>query len=152
MQTLTTLQAVALIVAMLSSSSTLAADKFYKWKDSSGIIQISDRPPPSGTPFEEGAINSSGNFIGSNQTRSNSTRQSSDDNTPVNAIGENPGKSPQFIKDPALCASARQNLESLDNFQRIRVQNADGSFRILSPEEKEGERAKAQKIIQLNCD
>lgn len=143
---------VALIIGFLCPTSTLGADKFYKWKDSSGVVQISDRPPPSGTPFEEGAVNSSGNFIGSNQARSNSMQQSSASNAPMNAIGDNPGKSPQFVKDPALCESARQNLESLDNFVRIRVQNADGSFRILSPEEKDVERAKAQKIVQMNCE
>ena len=54
--------------------------------------------------------------------------------------------------DPALCESAKANLESLNNYVRIRVQSADGSFRILNPEERDAERAKAEKIIRLNCE
>lgn len=39
------------LLAAVAATSTLAAEKVYKWKDANGIVHFSDSPPPKGTEF-----------------------------------------------------------------------------------------------------
>ena len=53
-------------------------------------------------------------------------------------------------KDPALCEQAKNNLKALEG-ARIRITEPDGSKRLLSEDEKEGQRANARKFIKVHC-
>ena len=145
------LTTLASLTALLLLAPGIQADgKYYRWTNSDGTVQISDRPPPQGTDYETGTMAGGGNFVSAPKAGDSTEANTGD--RPRMAIGENPGGSPEVIKDPVLCENARQNLEALQNFVRIRVQDPDGSYRILSPEQKDAEIAKAQKTIELNCD
>ncbi|MEP0202334.1 MAG: DUF4124 domain-containing protein [Halioglobus sp.] len=133
--------------AAVSAPKLLAEEVYYRWTDSSGNIQLSDRPPSNGIAFER---------ISSQSSKSASPPKTSQpESLPAGAkraIGETATREISPPKDLALCESAKSNLEALDNYVRIRVQDESGAFRILSPEEKEAERDKAMKIMRDNCD
>ena len=139
------------LLLMSQVTATLADGNYYRWTDSTGAVQISDRPPPSGTEYEVGRMAGGGNFISAPESGS-AANESEQSSGPMMAVGSNPGSAPEYVKDPALCQSARDNLVALQNYVRIMVQDADGTQRILSPEEKQTEIAKAQQIVELNCD
>ena len=141
---------VALAMSALPYPS-MADGKYYRWTDSTGAMQISDRPPPLGTEYEVGHMAGGDNFVSAPEAQ-NAPRPSNERSEPMMAVGSNPGAAPEYVKDPALCQSARENLQALENYVRIMVQDSDGTQRILSPEEKQTEMAKAQQIIDLNCD
>ena len=147
-----TLQLALICTAIVHLPAAVGADTYYRWTNSSGVVQISDRPPAPGVPYEEGIMGRGGNFVEAQSGPGADANVSTDRSEPVMAIGDNPGGAPELVKDPVLCENARQNIEALDNFVRIRVQDSDGSYRILSPEEREAEKAKARKTMSINCD
>ena len=147
------LAALTLAVCFTASTFTvgLAAESvYYRWKDANGNIQLSDRPPSGDIPFD--TITSRSN---SHSSRKIGPEISGTETLPEGAkraIGETASKEIAAPKNPELCASAKGNLEALENFIRIRVQDESGAFRILSPEEKEAEKDKAKKIMRDNCE
>ena len=53
-------------------------------------------------------------------------------------------------KDPVQCKNAKQTLETLA-FPRIRMRSADGSIRVLTEEERQEQRSRAEEVIKLHC-
>jgi hypothetical protein len=141
----------AAYLAVTVFTTDLAAESvYYRWTDANGTIQLSDRPPAGGIPFDtvtsrpySKMSKPSGNETSKTETLPGGARR---------AVGETASKEIDAPKNPALCASAKNNLEALENFVRIRIQDESGEFRILSPEEKEAEKDKARKIMRDNCD
>ena len=55
-------------------------------------------------------------------------------------------------KDPERCANAKENIEKLSGIARIKVQDPDGNYRILTQEEKETKQEEFKKTVEESCD
>ena len=126
----------------------------YRWLDERGNLVISDRPP------EDGSIEYEAVRMGAS-TMQRAFRRSPDpepetaaeapEKAPPNAGGPMTRiESPE--KDPELCRQARDNLEALDTFVRIRTQDEHGEYYYLTEEDKEFQREQARETIRIHCD
>jgi hypothetical protein len=139
-----------LITLLIVSLPTIAAQKgMWRWKDATGNLNYSDTPPK-GVDAE---------FIASDAVRPGkmSSTARADDNTsetdPANSGDDLADKKMEVMPevDPVLCEQAKTNLNALSDKPRIRITEADGSKRVLTPEEIEGEKDRARKFIDLYC-
>jgi len=146
----TALVAAALLLTLLAALPSAAGNTHYRWTDDRGNPVHSDRPPPEGTDYEVVT------------TGSSLVRKVSGDEGAVppetmprvgNEFDQIDMQAPKEVeKNPEYCERARKNLEALDNATRIRVRNDQGEMRILSDEEREAERIKAQDAIAVHCE
>lgn len=141
-------------LTLLMGSSAALATKLYKWKDDKGRIhygqtkptefkfEVVDAPPPPpanapdlNAPFAEQIR---GKSTGSTGGTSTETTEASGD-----------ASNPDDKK--AQCAKAKNNLSQLKSQARVKVKNADGSFGLLSEEDKQAKIKEAQKQIDYFC-
>ncbi len=136
-----------LFITIVSSALTAQAAKqgHWRWTDENGTVQYSDRPP-------EGVESE---FIEFAAPRSSARSKSQG---PVSSAAEEQQAGKTFDemevlpeKDPELCRQAQNNLKALEA-ARIRITEPDGTKRILTEDEKETQRANANKFIELHCD
>ncbi len=142
--------ALALVVAGLGSPSAFAERGYYKWVDSRGNPQHSDRPPPPGVEYE---------FI-STETgfrRRVTKEEASQGGSSAPAMPAAPRPTPTAAeqqvaieKNPELCDRAKANLDTLNSNARVRIRDGD-DIRYLTDEEKEVQRQKAQDLIAVHC-
>ena len=129
----------------LTAASGLQADQngIYRWTDEQGVVQYSDRPPEG---VEAVFIKTS-----SGKRTAPTSREGDTDTSPTATKASGP-KSLEVMpeKDPALCEQAKRNLKALDG-TRIRITEPDGTKRILTPDEKEGQRENAKKFMNVHC-
>ena len=126
---------------LMTSAIHAASNGHYRWTDSAGTVQYSDRPP-------EGIDAEFIQFSGTATTK----RQTNDDgNEEPPAVAEGQATL-QVIpeKNPQLCQQAQGNLKALAA-TRIRITEPDGSKRILSEDEKKQQRDNANKFIEIYC-
>lgn len=142
--------AAAALLVLTAALSTTAGTTHYRWLDDRGNPVHSDRPPPKGTDYE--VITTGSSLI----------RKVSGDEGAVppetaprvgNEFDQIDMEAPKEVeKNPEYCERARKNLEALENANRIRVRNDQGEMRILSDEEREAEKIKAQDAIADHCE
>ena len=150
-----TLVAAMIIVAAGLSGTLIASEKgYYKWKDSGGRPQHSDRPPPAGVEYV---------FVSTETGRSRlvtveESRTSSGSSTAAPAMPKPQQPTPtaaeqQVVieKNPALCDQARANIDTLNSKARVRIRDAEGGIRYLTPEEKDVQRQKAVDLMAVHC-
>jgi len=139
----------ALVVLVLPSTQSFAADVYYRWVDARGDTVHSDRPPPAGTDYE---TTSSGTGL----VRSESSPQSAgtpikkteaDTNPDVTYTREAPN-----TKNPEHCQAATTNLATLNTKARIRMRDDEGKYFYLTEEQKAASRLKAEKSIAAYCE
>ena len=142
---------IALCAGLLICSVGVNADKtgYYRWADNEGKQHFTQQPPV-GRKYD---------FV---ETRSGATTHSdgidlADESNNEQEVGDN-GAAPEKMeilppKDPVLCEKAKGNMQSLKaNGARIRITNADGSTRMLNPEEIKQQENRAQQVIKLHCE
>ncbi len=137
-----------LAIMVAWSSPGLAGSTHYKWVNERGEPVYSDRPPPKGVDYEvvstqssfkrivsgdEGAVPLETDPRVGNEFEQVNTRQKSK-------------------KNPELCQRAKTNLDALTTSDQVKVRNAQGEVRMLSPEEMEIERQTARAQIDVYCD
>ena len=54
-------------------------------------------------------------------------------------------------KNPDLCDQARANIDTLNSKARVRIRDADGAIRYLTPDEKDVQRQKADDLMAVHC-
>ena len=144
------LLSLSVVAASLTAEFAAAEKGYYKWLDSRGNPQHSDRPPPVGVEYE---------FV-STETGLR-RRVDSDDVSQRGATAPAAPPAPvptrtaaeeqvAIEKDPALCDRAKANMDTLNSTARVRIRDKDG-IRYLSEEEKEVQRQKAQNLINIHC-
>jgi hypothetical protein len=142
--------ALVLAGASLSTTATAVEKGYYKWTDSGGRPQHSDRPPPAGVDYD---------FV---STDSGLTRRVTKEKpsapkavttpAPKKSADDTRDNDPVAIeKNPALCDHARANLDTLNSKARVRIRDDDGAIRYLTPDEKDIQRQKAQDLIAVHC-
>ena len=146
----------ALIVVGMSLPATVVAIEkgYYKWVDSGGRPQHSDRPPPPGIEYdfvsmETGlsrrvTLDEMKAAGGTNSTTASTSR-------PAKKKALRTGAQLAADKNPELCDHARANLDTLNSKARVRIRDADGAIRYLTPDEKDLQRQKAQDLIAVHC-
>ena len=145
---------IALSATMLLATASLPAmssDTYYRWVDENGTPMNSDHPPPPGIKYEKVVV-------GGGLSR----RSAADGTSPAAAESDQTATAPQeqaaasgqqtSHKDPEACATARQNLETLNTRARIRMPDGDGNYYFLTEEDKEVQREQARAVISQACE
>ncbi|MEQ8514305.1 MAG: DUF4124 domain-containing protein [Chromatocurvus sp.] len=147
------------LAAGIASSSALAADSYYRWKDERGNLVVSDRPPQASIEYEvfstgsnrfrrvapgEGAVPPETTSRPGNRFEAS---DSSDDEKPMETVAVE--VLPE--KNPEICERARQNLQTLESAARIRVRDEQGELRYLTEDEKATQRQNAMDNIEVHC-
>lgn len=133
-------QAIIFCLAGLVAASPAMAVKVYKWVDDNGVTNFSEHPPKN-TKSEELRPN-----IGHSEPVNYETPAAAADQP----VAETEATQ-QSLKDPERCEIATKNLETLQNFGRVRVRNEDGSFHYLSEEEQRERLESTRKSIDEAC-
>lgn len=145
---------IALSVTFLLATASLpsvASDTYYRWVDEDGTPMNSDLPPSPGIKYEKVVV-------GSGMSRRSPARETSpaaaQPDQAEAAPGEQAADTGQDMshKDPEACATARQNLDTLNTRARIRMPDGEGGYYFLSEEEKEAQREQAQAVISQACE
>lgn len=142
-----------LVCLLVAAAPGLAfSASVYKWTDENGVVHFGDRQPTgqasekinvrTGTPAAD-------NDRASPQERLKSLQEEQD----KEAASEQEKARQEAIRKQrqAACEKARKNLETLNTYSRIRIEEEDGEIRYLSPEEIEAQREKHQRLIEENC-
>ena len=142
------------LAACMLSGSAWAEKGYYKWFDSRGNPQHSDRPPPAGVEYE---FVSTDTGMRRRVTAEEAAKQGDDDGDAAASMPSNTTATPNVAeqqaavkKDPALCEQAKANLETLNSKARVRIRDDDG-IRYLTEEEKDVQRKKAEDLIAVHC-
>ena len=129
------------LFALFSCTGAMAA-KVYKWTDEKGITHFSEHPPlNTKTTLVKPQIalgESSESSAGAASSTASSKSSSSLD---VRAA----------LKDPARCASAKQNAETLKTYSHIKVKEENGEYRYLTPDEQAQRLTEATKAAEESC-
>jgi hypothetical protein len=145
----------ALLTFALLSAATgvLAADTVYRWLDDRGNLMISDRPPEdSSITYEAMRM---GESAMSRTFRRNPDPEPEADSPSREEAAAEPETPVARVerpeKDPELCRQARENLDALDTFTRIRTKDENGEYYYLTEEDKEFQREQARETIRIHC-
>lgn len=135
-----------LIFLLLAVSISLSAGTIHKWVDENGNVHYGDAPPSS-VKTENVRVQSAPSNPGKKLPRLNL-----DGSGGQAAAGEN-GQQQQASGDQAKvnCENARSDLLVIEGNTRIRLQEADGSSRYLTPAEIQQRKALAQEDIKKYC-
>ncbi|PAV25174.1 DUF4124 domain-containing protein [Tamilnaduibacter salinus] len=136
----------------LMFSGHAAAESVYKWTDEDGVTHFGDRQP-SGQQSESVDVKT-----GTSQSPGNRTSATEQ----VEALNEEKAREQEQQKQSRAeearrkqqqknCEIARENLNTLNTYSRIRVQGEDGEQRYLTPEEIEERKAKFQAVVEDSC-
>ncbi len=144
----------ALSALLLVTAGVSASDTFYRWQDERGNQVNSDRPPPAGTAYE--VIS----------TESSMVRRVNTADAPENAAAEAAkeqekpaggqtvvtGGQVKIVKNPEVCAQAKENLATLEVAPRVRLRGEDGEYRYLTEDERKEQEKRARDSIAVHCD
>jgi len=142
-----------LIIPILLLAFNSHAAGIQKWVDEKGQVHYGDSPP-SKVPTETIRVSrppsnpgKSLPRIGVDQDTEQATAGEQDSDTPVETAAPEIGEE----EAETICAEARKNLRVLNNSQRLRLQNRDGSSRAMTKEEKEARKKQEQQDIDQYC-
>ena len=142
--------ATAVVLFTLSGLAFGAGGTYYRWVDATGTSVNSDRPPPAGVDYEVISTNTNLTYQAAPGEEPAESGESADTDKTVPEAAKI--SQAQVEKDPEYCASAKQNLETLNTKARIRIHDAEGNYRFLNEEEKAAQRETAETIVAQHCD
>ena len=147
---------VTLLLAVLMPQGM--ASTTYRWVDENGNPVLSDRPPPTGTPYTE--LDSASGFGRHPQ----SARQDQDEvSSPIPDNGRPFPQSPSSYqtandrdyapgRQSAVCEQAKTNILKLETLPRIRVEGESGEVRFMTEDERTAQLDIAYRAQDLHCD
>lgn len=108
----------------------------YRWVDDDGSVHYSDQPPPQGTDAE-------------------TVRVANPPPSPVSSDDAEEEAAPEIdLDDPVMqrqCSLAQEILSSYLSANQLVQRDRDGTERVLSPDERQEEIAKAQRQVNQFC-
>ncbi|MGM0451026.1 MAG: DUF4124 domain-containing protein [Pseudomonadota bacterium] len=132
-----------------------ASAEIYRWTDDTGETHFGANPPAGvdAKPVSTARTNTIENA--SRQSEDENKEEAAQEEAPSNSQGDG-GQNPEDQKEreeirEQNCEAAREALKTLEQNARVQVME-DGERRYLSPEEKEAERERYEKIQDENCD
>jgi hypothetical protein len=147
---LTCVLIVTMATLALTGPAASAGEVYYRWMDNRGNPVHSDRPPPKGIDYEVVST-------GSSLMRPVDAKEGAVPLEIVPRVGNDfeqvdTKKVAKIEKNPEYCIRARENLQALDTFARIRLRNDQGEYHYIDEEEKEIQRQNAMDTIAVHCD
>ncbi|MGM0435070.1 MAG: DUF4124 domain-containing protein [Pseudomonadota bacterium] len=133
-----------------------AGAEVYRWTNEAGETSFGSNPPAGvdAEPVSAGSTNTID--TGSNQADGEDRSASTDNEQSQEAAADGETQEEEGQQDREAireknCETAREALKTLEQNARVQVME-DGERRYLSPEEKEAERERYEKIRDENCD
>lgn len=140
--------AIACAVLGSMTHNALAAATLYKWQDEEGTVHYSERPPAGVTEFEKVVSDySPGNSV--TTTEVGAEPESEKIATPNHENQQQNRRSTAASQE--RCDKARKNLEALNSFARIRIQDENGEMRFLNEEEISSRKMETKTILEDEC-
>jgi hypothetical protein len=144
------LYAVLAALLVTTSLSHAADSTYYRWADEHGNPVHSDRPPPEGIDYE---VVSTGSRMVRKVSAEEGAVPADIQPSPGNEFSQvDTAENTAIKKNPEFCARARDNLEALDTYARIRIRDDNGEYRYIDEEEKEEQRIQARDLIRRHCE
>ncbi len=137
----------ALISTMLMYFDVTAAEQLtvYRWIDKDNVVHFSQHQPKDGDYIEISMANNQKSTAVIEQENTTSPRQ---DPTLAKSAVEETGTSEG---DNDKCNSARDNLNTLQNFDKIQYKDEKGNMKVLGAIEKEQQLAMNKKQVEVFC-
>jgi hypothetical protein len=133
-----------LIYLLLMVSTSLSAGTIQKWVDENGDVHYGDAPPLT-TKTVNVRVQSAPTNPGKALPRLN-------DGNEQQATGNGAGQQQRYEEQSMIaCDNARADLLVIDNNSRVKLEEADGSSRFLTPEEIQDRRKAAQADVDKFC-
>ena len=136
-----------LIYLILAISTSLNAGTIRKWTDENGYVHYGDAPPVK-TRSEDVRVLSAPSNPGKALPRLNAS-----DDSGQAAGGNDEGNNQEVSDEQAskICASARADLDIINNSIRIKLQEPDGNVRYLNESEIAERKAASQAEVTRFC-
>lgn len=126
----------------VSLCNAVYGQQFFQWTDDKGVTHYSDKPPQG----VEATV------IGKKRRRPISSEEDAEPEADSEEQPNQQANNAQSQKNPERCQAERDRLQVLMENSRIRMQNADGTDRLLSPEEVQNEIDMTRKAIDYFCE
>ena len=142
------------ILLLLLQGQPAGASPTYRWVDDNGNPVLSDRPPPTGTPYTEIEIKTglkryAKSTIAAPEPPSVTTELTTQQSTALAAADVNESVLPSASQDE--CAALDTDIERLTNYPRIIVRDEVGEEHLLSPEERATRLEEALAFAETFC-
>ncbi len=134
---------------LLLSVSGVAAAEIYKWTDKQGVQHYSEQPPP-GNQYEKIKPNYA-------PAPTPAAQPKSDPSAGQRAVDPERARQEREHKEEAArigrqnCATVQQRLTDLESARRINFQEADGSVKLLTEDERLAKIAETKRLIDEHC-
>ena len=130
------------------------ASPTYRWVDDNGNPVLSDRPPPTGTPYTEIEIKTglkryAKSTTAATEPPSVTTELTTQQSTALAVTDVNESVLPYASQDE--CAALDTDIERLTNYPRIIVRDKVGEEHLLSPEERATRLEEALAFADIFC-
>ena len=142
------------ILLLLLQGQSADASTTYRWVDDKGNPVLSDRPPPTGTPYTEIEIKTGLKRYAESTTEapeppSVTTELTTQQSTALAVADVNESVLPSASQRE--CAALDADIERLTNYPRIIVRDEVGEEHLLSPEERAIRLEEALAIAETFC-
>lgn len=125
------------------------AGSVYKWTDEEGVVHYGDKKPAN-TETKEMKVR-----VGRGTPAPSATNDNDNDSEKNESLKEANNEkqltAEQKKAQDEACKAAKQNLQMMNTYARVRVKDKNGEYRYLSPEEKSKKMAQAQKYVDEKC-
>lgn len=150
------------LLTLALAASTAEAAKFYKWTDADGVTHYSADPPAEGagkaseirvksrhaadTPAAATpAAGAAPGAAASGQDKADAGKDKKKEEAPK-ATGKEPA---QYAEK---CKQLRQDLQTIQDHERIKTRDANGEVKVLSDDEKNARLDATQREIKAYCE
>ena len=142
------------ILLLLLQGQPAGASPTYRWVDDNGNPVLSDRPPPTGTPYTEIEIKTglkryAKSTTAATEPPSVTTELTAQQSTALAVTDVNESVLPSASQDE--CAALETVIERLTNYPRIIVRDEVGEEHLLSPEERATRLGEALAFAETFC-
>ena len=142
------------ILLLLLQGQAAGASPTYRWVDDNGNPVLSDRPPPTGTPYTEIEIKTglkryAKSTTAATEPPSVTTELTTQQSTALAVTDVNESVLPYASQDE--CAALDTDIERLTNYPRIIVRDEVGEEHLLSPEERATRLEEALAFAETFC-
>ena len=142
------------ILLLLLQGQSADASTTYRWVDDNGNPVLSDRPPPTGTPYTEIEIKTGLKRYAESTTAapeppSVTTELRAQQGTALAVTDVNESVLPSASRDE--CEALDADIERLTNYPRIIVRDEVGEEHLLSPEERATRLEEALAFAETFC-
>ncbi|WP_172806746.1 DUF4124 domain-containing protein [Endozoicomonas arenosclerae] len=142
------MKAISALTLLLTVCLTIPvqADRIFKWVDENGTTHYSSRPPLANVDTE--VITS---LDEPDEDMSEKPLPSGVPSADSESTSNDPSKPDQNPEVLAYCKKLKDNLETLDSEDQVRLNKTDGSFEILGDEGRERERDRIRQQMKKFC-